>query len=275
MHRFNFKSAIFAGFIATVVMTIWMFFFHTDLMRSLGLAAGMQGSMVYAIGGLIHLGVGLFWGIIYAWLFEPRMRKLPGFLSGALFSLVPFIIALFFIGSFFNLIRMVFGNEQREANMGMVNSYYVQEIAGGCATCPKAQPKAKKEAPKVRTQRTNGSSCYPCYMDGECAPCGACMPCSPDATCTPCSPETMCEPCYPDDTCTPCAPSTMSSPSQNRGPAKGYGSGAMPNLYNKSSCVGKMCGKFGLPLWLWSLINHLVYGVTLGLIYRPHRQKAK
>lgn len=255
MHRFNFKSAIFAGFIATVVMTVWMFVFKMDLMKTLGVAAGMKGNMVYIVGGIIHLCVGLFWGIIYAWLFEPWMKGLPGFLSGAFFSLVPFVIALFFIGSFFNLVRMAFGNEQKDMSMGMIGSFYEQQVAGGCATCPKAQPKEsaknKKNAPKVRGQKTSGSSCYPCYMDDGCGPCA------------------------PDDMCAPCAPDANMSPDQNQQGTQGYGAGPMPNLKSKTYCPGKKGGMFGLALWLWSLINHLVYGITLGIVYRPHKQAAK
>ncbi|MCB1109135.1 MAG: hypothetical protein KDK44_05700, partial [Chlamydiia bacterium] len=96
MKRFNFKSAIIAGFIATVVMTIFMAFFDMNIVKVLGMAMGKTGVMAYIFGGVIHLIVGLIYGLIYGLIIQPIFSKLPGFLSGSIYGVIIFIIALIF-----------------------------------------------------------------------------------------------------------------------------------------------------------------------------------
>lgn len=115
MRRFNFGSAVWASIVATVVMTIVMWFFGTDLMNMLGMTAGKTGTMAYIFGGVIHFGVGIIFGLVYALIFEPILRGLPGFLAGALYSLLPFFVAMFFMNPFIQTIKTTFGNKPASA----------------------------------------------------------------------------------------------------------------------------------------------------------------
>ncbi len=148
MKRFNFKSVIGASIIAAIVMTVFMWIFGMNIMKMLGMVAGYTGSMMYVIGGAIHLIVGIFWGFVYALFFEPWLKKLPGFLSGALFSLVPFIAAMLFMGTFVGTVQRVFNANHPSAN-GM--SYPCMPCAP-CMPCRPCQP--------------NGVPCAPCNPYG-------------------------------------------------------------------------------------------------------------
>ena len=199
MKRFNFKSVIGASIVATLVMTIFMWIFGMNIMKMLGMIAGYNGTMMYVIGGAIHFGVGIFWGLVYALFFEPGMETRAGFLSGAFFSLVPLIAAMLFMGTFVTTIQGVFN--ANNTNMTQMGMWPCQPACGPCSPC---------------------SPCYPCQPDAPCNPYGY----SNTANSTPCAPA-MCGPCAPQGT------------------------------------------KAGLPMWLWSLFNHLVFGIVLGWTYTP------
>ncbi|MDX8431396.1 MAG: hypothetical protein SNF33_06325 [Candidatus Algichlamydia australiensis] len=204
MKRFNFKSVIGASIVASIVMTIFMWIFGMNIMKMLGMIAGYSGTMMYVIGGAIHLIVGIFWGFVYALFFEPWLKKLPGFLSGAFFSLVPFFAAMFFMGTFVTTVQGVFN----------ANTPGIQQ-----------------------------SGVYPSF------------PCQP--ACAPCNPY---YPCQPSKPCHPCNPYGYSSATQQYGCA--------PEMGTCAPCA-PMGSKAGLPMWLWSLFNHLVFGIVLGWSYKP------
>jgi hypothetical protein len=42
----------------------------------------------------IHLAFGMFWAVLYALVFEPRLRHYPGWLAGVLFSMLPFALSV-------------------------------------------------------------------------------------------------------------------------------------------------------------------------------------
>ena len=84
-------------------------YFKMNIMVHLGRIAGMTTTTsIYFVGGAIHLIVALVFGLVYALIFQPLMHSLPGFLSGAIFSLLPFILAMTLMGQFTNLIQTVF-----------------------------------------------------------------------------------------------------------------------------------------------------------------------
>ena len=189
MGRFNFGSAIFAGIVATVVMTIVMYFLGMNIMLAIGSIAGFEGGGAYVIGGIVHFIIGIFWACIYGFIFEPMMKRLPGFLSGAFFSILPFVLSLFLMGVFIMTIKGIFTTDRDIAKK--------QEMSYNCSP----------------NDDYNGNGCAPCggyAMDGA-------------------DPYSECKPC---------------------GPSNGGGGG-----------------------WFISLINHLAYGVVLGLVYRPRAPK--
>ncbi len=91
-------SAIKAGLIATLTMTLFMYggpllgLPRIDVMGSLGsLIPG--GVSPYPAGVLLHFGIGATLAMIYAGLFA-RLLPGPGWARGALFSLLPWIVAI-------------------------------------------------------------------------------------------------------------------------------------------------------------------------------------
>jgi hypothetical protein len=51
----------------------------------------------YLMGALIHVGIGVSLGLVYALLFEPWLPG-PGWMRGALFSIIPWIFAITLLG---------------------------------------------------------------------------------------------------------------------------------------------------------------------------------
>jgi len=94
----NWSSAILAGLVATLVMTILMYMGKTmgmkvDMPRILGLMFAQPGhkGSVYTIGTIAHLMMGAIFGIIYAVLFN--VLGIPtNWLWGAVFGLVHGIV---------------------------------------------------------------------------------------------------------------------------------------------------------------------------------------
>lgn len=212
--RFNFGSILLASIIATIAMTIVMAIFGINLMKILGFAAGMSGGAAYLFGGVLHFAIGIFYGIIYALFFEPWMKKMPGFLSGALYSLLPFIIALIFIGPTLKLISFVF----------------------------------------------DGTSCAPCQAASSCAA-YSCYPCEPDAAGNSgCSKWRDCEPYVAAH-----APMYDRTPDHDCMPRHK----CMPDQSHMTGMQSAPCGSGSSMGWFLNLINHLVYGAILGLVYRP------
>ncbi len=154
MRRFSFISAVWASIVATAAMTAAMWFFGIDHTIMLGKIAGKTGTSAYITGGAIHLGVGIIYGLLYALIFEPIFRRLPGFFAGALYSLLPFVIAIFFMGAFTDGIKAAFGNkpevtevaanaDQNRFNYNRDGSYNHSD----CAPKPKAESKTSPKTP--------------------------------------------------------------------------------------------------------------------------------
>lgn len=103
--------AIIAGFVALAVSTVslvvvsgvagaigeafrdrgllflWMYQLTNNPVVELG-----RGQVFAALA--IHLFFGMVWALLYAVAFEPRLRHYPGWLSGALFAMLPFFLSV-------------------------------------------------------------------------------------------------------------------------------------------------------------------------------------
>ncbi len=99
---FSLRSALLAGLTGTVVMTGIMYGWplfglpRMDIMSALGKVVPLDISP-YVMGSLIHFGIGASMGLIYAMIFESMLPG-PGWLRGALFSLLPWIFAITLLG---------------------------------------------------------------------------------------------------------------------------------------------------------------------------------
>lgn len=201
--------AIMAGLVATIVITITMALFGQNIMKMLGGMLVPQGGtgVQYLVGGVMHLAVGLFYGVVYAWLLGPVVAR-GAAVKGVLYGLALTGIALALMPAM-------------TAMMG-----------GGGAANP----------------------CNPCAAGAATA--NPCNPCGPGAAnpCNPCGPagqdDHAVNPCNP---CNPCAQGTAAG-----GPCNPCAAGGPCNP----------CGGGGSP-WsgLISLLNHVVYGLVLALVY--------
>jgi uncharacterized membrane protein YagU involved in acid resistance len=94
MARLNWTRVIVGGLVATAVMTVLML-----MAPAMGLPPMNIGAMLASVmGGSLFLGwmghfvIGLVLAVIYATLFATRLPG-PGFVRGALYGLVPWIVA--------------------------------------------------------------------------------------------------------------------------------------------------------------------------------------
>lgn len=92
---FSFGSAIYAGIVATIIMTVVMALFGVNSITMLGtLLVGKNASYstIYLAGSLVHFGVGVFYAIVYALLLAP-VKSLSNILKAILYSILLTIIA--------------------------------------------------------------------------------------------------------------------------------------------------------------------------------------
>ncbi len=248
MKRFNFTSAIVAGFMATVVMTIFMAFFDMNITKLLGMAMGKTGAMAYIFGGLIHLGVGLFYGLIFALIIQPLLNKLPGFLSGSLYGIAIGVVAFIFTPMFMNSLQKWGGKCHP---MGAAKAYGQYGYQGCYPQVP--------EHPCYPQHPEDEQGQYP-YQDKE-------------------SQQQKQYP-YDEDDQRPDADRPPGIPDQPQYPGQG---GNAPSPYYRQNAYAppsvhehqmNPCGpakRASLPTWLWVIINHVVYGFVLGVFYRPRK----
>lgn len=93
-NNFSIKSAIIAGVIATVAMTMFTFMaplmgFEMDIPKMLGSTMGAP----IVIGWLAHFMIGSILAINYAAIYLPNIKQIAGAKSGAIFSIIPWLMA--------------------------------------------------------------------------------------------------------------------------------------------------------------------------------------
>src|SRR5918993_874192 len=93
---FNLGKALMAGLVATVIITVSMALFGMNIMKSLGqMVLGPQSgaSTQYLVGGLMHLMIGVGYGVLYSAVVAP-VRRWPAVMKGLVFGLSITAIAL-------------------------------------------------------------------------------------------------------------------------------------------------------------------------------------
>ena len=166
-------GAVKAGFLATVIMTVVMYALPLigippmDIMAALGSVFPFKFSP-YILGSLVHLGNGIVLALIYAAFFYPWLPG-PGWLRGAIFSLLPWLFAITLLGPSLQLASQIFGT----ASSGATNP---------CAVSNPCAPKAKN----------------PCAPANPCATKAPANPCAPQAA-NPCA-AAAANPCAPGAT---------------------------------------------------------------------------
>ncbi len=96
MIKVSFGKALLAGFVGWVVMTIVLLMaplMGVPKMSIPAMLGGMFGLNSIALGWVMHLMIGLVFGIVYAYWLEPHLTG-PGWFKGLKFSLIPWIVLM-------------------------------------------------------------------------------------------------------------------------------------------------------------------------------------
>ncbi|HVT44516.1 MAG TPA: hypothetical protein VMT00_09000 [Thermoanaerobaculia bacterium] len=253
----NWSSALIAGLVATAAITMTLALFGTNIMKMLGstmLGEEASAAAQYTVGGMLHLTVGLVYGILFAWLFGP-VAIWNRLLKGIVYGLAVTAVAL----------------ATMPVMMAMMGG-------GGAANpCAASNPCTAAGNPSMQQGAMSGGAVS---AGNPCAP-GASNPCAPDAS-NPCAPSTTaenpcaaepsnpcqppaaaanpCNPCKEAHAANPCNPCGAANAPKTAGNACGAGAGNPCNP----------CGGSGGPFdGMISLINHLVYALGLAFAYRP------
>lgn len=206
---------------------------EADLISSLGSMLMPDGgsAMQYGAGAVMHLGISIAYGVLYAFVIAPlggTADAVRNAVKAGLFGLLLVPVAFFAMPLMASMLPG--GN----AAGNPCNP------CGGAASNP-CNPCSGKAA----------NPCNPCAGKAE----NPCNPCAEAGNpCNPCADaENPCNPCsnWSENPCNPCAAKAASNPC-----------GGAVNPCNP--CAG---GSSGIP-WA-SIIGHLLYGLALGLIYRP------
>jgi hypothetical protein len=256
----NWSRAFLAGLAATVVMTIVMVAMGMNIMKSMGaMMVGQNASpgLQYAVGGTIHLMIGLIYGFIFAWLFG-RVTEWNRFIKGAVYGLA--IAAIAFAAM--PLMSSVVGGGKSASNPchtakgGAMNPCHGKEAMNPC------HPKEKQAAMNPCHGKEAMNPCHPKEKQAAMNPCHgkeAMNPCHPkekQAAMNPCHGKEAMNPCHPKEKQAAMNPCHPQQPAANPCHSGGGGNPCNP------------CGGGGAMSSVLSVINHLIYALTLAFVYK-------
>lgn len=170
VRSFRFVRAILAGFLGTISMTVLMYGWPLVGLPSMDIIAALGGVFPfnispYVMGSLVHVGIGISLALIYALSFD-RWLPGPGWLRGALFSLVPWLFAITLLGPSLQIASDLFkGEEAVAANPCSISNPCAARPANPCSV---NQTKSNPCALKV--SNPCGVKANPCAVAN---PCGA------------------------------------------------------------------------------------------------------
>ncbi len=178
------RKALVAGMFGTMAMTVLMYGWpllglpRMDIMSALGNVLPLDISP-YVMGSLIHFGIGTSMGLIYALFFESMLPG-PGWLRGALFSLLPWVFAITLLGP----------------SLQMANEFFRGKVAIAANPCAITNPCTVRPTNPCALHRVQSNPCAPPKISNPCAvsvnPCAVANPCagSPASSSGP-SPQVM------------------------------------------------------------------------------------
>lgn len=121
------------------------------------------GISLYIMGSLIHVGIGISLAVVYALFFDSWLPG-PGWLRGALFSIVPWVFAITLLGPSLQIASDLFrAKEAAAANPCSVSNPCAVRPANPCSV---NQPQFNPCAPKASN---------PCAVQAN--PCAVANPC--------------------------------------------------------------------------------------------------
>jgi len=181
---FSLKRAMLAGIIGTAAMTVLMYGWpllglpKMDILSALGNVFPLDISP-YVMGSLIHFGIGASLGLIYALFFESMLPG-PGWLRGALFSLLPWVFAITLLAP----------------SLQMANEFFRGKEAIAANPCAVTKPGAVYPTNPDALHRVQSNPCAPAKVSNPCTvsvnPCAVANPSagSPLSSSSP-SPQVM------------------------------------------------------------------------------------
>lgn len=171
---FKFGRALFAGLLGTTSMTVLMYGWPLVGLPSMDIMAALGGAFPfnlspYILGAMIHFSIGISLAVVYALVFDPWLPG-PGWLRGALFSLVPWFFAITLLGPTLQVASDLFKGKEAVAAANPCS------VSNPCAVRP-ANPCA-------------ASASNPCAVKAN--PCAVANPCgATDASSSGPSPQAM------------------------------------------------------------------------------------
>ncbi len=158
----NFRTAVLAGFLATLVMTVVMYSMPVFGLPAMDIMAALGGVFPwnispYVMGAIVHFGLGVSLAFIYALLFHWLWG--PGWFRGAIFSLAPWVFAITLLGPSLNVAgEFLKGKDAIAAN-----------------PCSVSNPCAVRPTNPCMVKQANPCSINPCGVSAN--PCAAVNPC--------------------------------------------------------------------------------------------------
>ena len=229
LSKVNLASAIKAGIVGSVIMTVIMYSLpliglpRMDIMAALGSVFPLKISP-YIPGFLLHFGIGIALALGYALFFFGWLPG-PNWLKGVIFSLLPWLFAITLLGPSLQLAAQIFGAGS-------------SVTANPCAVANPCTPKAKN-------------------------PCAAANPCATKTPANPCGQQAT-NPCAVKPA-NPCA--ATKAPSANPCAAQTANPCAAAPAANP--CASGAAVQAGVPPQVLSLVVHLIFGAVVGSLYRP------
>ncbi len=232
----NFRTAVLAGFLATLVMTVVMYSMLVFGLPAMDIMAALGGVFPwnispYVMGAIVHFGLGVSLAFIYALLFHWLWG--PGWFRGAIFSLAPWVFAITLLGPSLNVAgEFLKGKDAIAANPCSVTN--------PCAVRPTNPCSVKLPTNPCMVKQANPCSINPCAAVPS-NPCGVVAnPCAVSSN--PCAVKPV----------NPCGVSANPCAAVN-------------------PCGGGSASAGGPSPQAMSLFAHLLFGVVLGAVYRPTR----
>ena len=154
---FSVRNALVAGMFGTVAMTVLMYGWpllglpRMDIMSTLGNVFPLDISP-YVMGSLIHFGIGTSMGLIYALFFESMLPG-PGWLRGALFSLLPWVFAITLLGP----------------SLQIANEFFRGKEAIAANPCAVTNPCAVRPTNPCALHQVQSNPCAPAKVSNPCA----------------------------------------------------------------------------------------------------------
>lgn len=117
-------SAVYAGIMATIVMSVVMLIFGINIVKMEGLMLvdeGASNMQIYLAGGIMHFIVGIIFALIYALIFAP-ICMLSNLLKALIFSIIITCVALYSMPHMPAMIHKVKTDVLKmESKMGMMD----------------------------------------------------------------------------------------------------------------------------------------------------------